>query len=1243
MLPVIESLDVTWVLVTSALVFMMQAGFCLLETGLVRAKNSINVATKNLVDFCVATLLFWVAGFAFMFGNSWHGLIGTTEFLVPSLNSAHFAAFFVFQLVFCGTSTTIVSGAVAERVRFSSYLLLSALVSGVIYPVYGHWAWGGIEGDGWLKALGFIDFAGSSVVHSIGAWFSLAAILIIGPRLGRFDDPDRPIRAHHLPMAMLGAFLLWFGWFGFNGGSALAPDAIAVKAIVNTTLAAAAAALTAVTLGCCRTGRPNVELMINGVLGGLVGITAGCHILSPLASVMVGMMSAVVVVYGSQLLEHWKIDDAVGAIPVHGFAGAWGTLATGLLIPVELLPEGMTYFEQISVQALGVSAAFLWGFGVGWPLCWVLNRVSSLRVSANDEVMGLNYSEHGATTDLFDLLKEMGQHESQGDFTRLVTVEPHTEVGEIALGYNRVLSRVAQEISSRQAALHQAQETEQKYRGIFENAVEGIYQSTPEGRYLSANPALIRMYGYNSPEELIEQCGDIANQVYVDGDRRRQFIETLERDDYISGFESQIYRRDGQVIWISETATTVRDEQGRVIRFEGTVEEITDRKQNEELRREKERAELASSAKSEFLARMSHEIRTPLNGVIGMLELLSTTSLTGQQRHYVEIGQSSATALLSVINDVLDLSKIEAGKLELENLDFDLQELLDDVTDMFSHRAESKRVALSARILECTPCLVQGDPERLRQILVNLVGNALKFTEHGSIRIEIAPVSILNDDPRMRISVSDTGPGIPAERLSRLFQAFSQVDASVTRKHGGTGLGLLICKQLVEAMKGQIGVDSEPGVGTTFWFEIPLPTSNRVPENPAVDALQAMRVLVVDDVEANRLVLRDHLRHFGCDVTTSVDAESALNLSSEAAAGGRPFAVMLLDQQLPGMNGCELAQQIRRRPQLANTKVALLSSWNHTFDQADLQNMGITASLTKPIRRSRLLDLLLQMMKQQSDQQTIDTSASVESAFTNERSTLPILVAEDNEVNQLVIEELLRSLGYLCEIVDNGAQALEACRSREYGLVLADLQMPEMDGLEFTRALRQWEARSGRPPIPVVALTANATASDRDRCLSTGMNEFLSKPIHRSELITLLRRYLTDAPQPSPMTRPVTAIERHDSPIDHANLRERCGHSQELQARILQKFSNRLSDHLREIELLGLGGQPQRLAAAAHSLKGAAATVAAVSITRLAARIEWRGQTGNLDGIDSDIAGLQDAVQHFQDWFAREGTTHACV
>ncbi|OYW22154.1 MAG: hypothetical protein B7Z55_04955, partial [Planctomycetales bacterium 12-60-4] len=524
MLSQIEALDVTWVLVSAALVFIMQAGFCMLETGFVRAKNSINVAIKNLVDFCIASLIFWMVGFGLMFGQSSGGWIGTTEFFVESTNSATFAAFFLFQLVFCGTATTIVSGAVAERVRFSSYILLSLVISGLIYPIYGHWAWGGIVGDGWLKSLGFIDFAGSTVVHSVGGWFALAAVMILGPRIGRFES-DRPtIRGHQLPMATLGAFLLWFGWFGFNGGSALAPDTIAVKAIVNTILSGAAAALAGALIAWHVGGRPQIEAMINGVLAGLVGITAGCHVLSPGAAIVTGLVAGLLAFYSAQWLERWKIDDSVSAIPVHGFAGAWGTFATGLFLAPDQLAEGMTYLQQLGVQSLGIAVGFVWAFGLGGLVCLAINYLIPMRVSAEEELDGLNVSEHGASTELYELLHDMVKHEIEGDFSRPVLVDPHTEVGQIAQEYNRVLLRVGQEIQSREAMLGRLQEAEQQYRGIFENAVEGIFQTTPDGRYLSANPSLARIYGYDSVDDLKSSVADIGNQLYVDPQRRQEFV-----------------------------------------------------------------------------------------------------------------------------------------------------------------------------------------------------------------------------------------------------------------------------------------------------------------------------------------------------------------------------------------------------------------------------------------------------------------------------------------------------------------------------------------------------------------------------------------------------------------------------------------------------------------------------------------------------------------------------------------------
>jgi PAS domain S-box-containing protein len=373
---------------------------------------------------------------------------------------------------------------------------------------------------------------------------------------------------------------------------------------------------------------------------------------------------------------------------------------------------------------------------------------------------------------------------------------------------------------------------EQKYRSIFENATEGIFQTTPEGKYLSANPALARMFGYDSPEELLADLTDIGSQLYVDPDRRREFALAIRHDGRIQDFEAQIYRRDKSVIWISENARAVHDEvTGELLYYEGMVQDITLRKSTEDAGKQATAAaEAANRAKSEFLANMSHEIRTPMNGVIGMTGLLLETSLTNEQREFAESIGFSAAALLTIINDILDFSKIEAGKLTFELLDFDLAEAVESTLDMLAEGAHGKGIKLVSAISPDVPTRLRGDVGRLRQILANLIGNAIKFTETGEIVVQVFKESETETHAGVRFNVQDTGIGIPAETQVRLFQAFSQADGSTTRKYGGTGLGLTISKQLVAMMDGQIGVHSEPGDGSTFWFTILL-------EKQAADAI----------------------------------------------------------------------------------------------------------------------------------------------------------------------------------------------------------------------------------------------------------------------------------------------------------------------------------------------------------------------------------------------------------------------
>ena len=397
-------LDFVWVMIAAAMVFLMQGGFMCLESGLCRAKNSINVAIKNMGDLLVSTSLFWLFGFGLMFGSSYNGMFGTTDFAVDFGGEAWIAAFFVFQAVFCGTAATIDSGAVAERTRFESYLVVSALVSGLIYPVFGHWAWGSFlhgEEQGWLEAMGFIDFAGSSVVHSVGGWVALAGVIMIGPRIGKFDKDGNPrkIPPHSLLFVYLGAFILFFGWFGFNCGSTLAASADIAGIAVNTLLAGCFGGLGGAIsswAGC--KGRPEAEDIVNGVLGGLVGITAGCACVTTFGAVVIGMSSGVLVWWSVRVVERvFKLDDVASAVSVHGVCGTWGTIALAIFMRSDSLATGTTRLEQIGIQAIGAGACFVWAFGCAWAAMSVVKTFMKLRVSPEDEQVGLNVAEHGAS------------------------------------------------------------------------------------------------------------------------------------------------------------------------------------------------------------------------------------------------------------------------------------------------------------------------------------------------------------------------------------------------------------------------------------------------------------------------------------------------------------------------------------------------------------------------------------------------------------------------------------------------------------------------------------------------------------------------------------------------------------------------------------------------------------------------------------------------------------------------------
>ncbi len=491
--------DIIWIIIASAFVLLMQAGFTCLETGMVRSKNSINVAIKNLMDLCLCSAIFWAIGYGIMFGASTQGLFGSSHFFFSGEFAPKTLAFFIFQMMFCGTAITIVSGAVAERMSFSGYMLVSGVTSIFIYPVIGHWAWSGLlqgELTGWLGKMGFIDFAGSTVVHSVGGWVALAAIIIIGPRTGRFDS-KRKIQGNNLTFSVLGVILLWFGWFGFNAGSTLAISENIPLIILNTCLAAVFGGLSAISIQFKLNRSVDAPSAINGVLGGLVAITASCHLMLPLATIALGIIAGIIVVIGGKLLEKYQIDDAINVVPVHLLCGIWGTLAFTLLTDAASWHTGLNFMQQLATQLTGIVVIGLYAFGVSYYGFKLINALHPLRVSLKAEQMGLNVSEHNATTETLELFNEMVLHSRQGDFSKPVNVEPFTEAGQIATQYNQVLSRVNNEISQRERAIDSFKVSELRRDAILSTSLDCIISIDKQAIIQEFNPAAEKCFGYS--------------------------------------------------------------------------------------------------------------------------------------------------------------------------------------------------------------------------------------------------------------------------------------------------------------------------------------------------------------------------------------------------------------------------------------------------------------------------------------------------------------------------------------------------------------------------------------------------------------------------------------------------------------------------------------------------------------------------------------------------------------------------
>jgi len=670
--------------------------------------------------------------------------------------------------------------------------------------------------------------------------------------------------------------------------------------------------------------------------------------------------------------------------------------------------------------------------------------------------------------------------------------------------------------------------------------------------------------------------------------------------------EHRLRRPDGTYRHMMVRAVPILDETGAIREWVGIHTDIDDLKRAEAAQREaKEAAQAANRAKSEFLANMSHEIRTPMNGVIGMTELALGTDLTAEQREYLELVKSSADYLLAVINDILDFSKIEAGKLDLDPVDFPLRDHLDETISTLSLRAHAKGLELACHVLDDVPEALVGDAGRLRQILVNLIGNAIKFTSEGEVVVRVERTPPVEREPQdaasvtLHFSVRDTGIGIPREKLSLLFQAFSQVDASTTRKYGGTGLGLAISLQLVKLMGGRVWVESEPGRGSTFHFTIRLglSTSTAPPTVPAeLSRLRGLSVLVVDDNATNRRVLHDMLRRWGAAPVLVEGGRDALAALHAAARTGEPFSLVLLDHMMPEMDGFMLAEAIAREPGLAGSTLMMLSSADRRESVARCRESGIKSHLTKPIKRAELQAALLSALGSTAGAEP-HAGNGARRSIASGGSPLRILLTEDNAVNQTLAVRLLQKRGHSVVVASNGREALETIARESVDVVLMDVQMPEMDGFEATLRIRERERTTG-DHLPIIAMTAHAMKGDRERCLEEGMDGYISKPLRPSELFEAVESLASVGRKG---TKPAVAAA---PPFDEELALKSVGGDRELLCEIIEAF---LEECPRITTALAAAIERRDTSAthrAAHTLKGDLFTLGASEASSVAQQME---------------------------------------
>lgn len=779
------------------------------------------------------------------------------------------------------------------------------------------------------------------------------------------------------------------------------------------------------------------------------------------------------------------------------------------------------------------------------------------------------------------------------------------------------LTRVALTVNSMLASLEAAR---QNFTRAFEiNPNIMAITRTIDGVFLEVNQAFIDKTGYTREEVIGNTSMDLG--LYTDPELSEGITGLVRRKGDVTDREIVIRHKSGrEIIGLGSAQSMDIDGTEQVLAVVGDITEL--KTIENELRNAQEAALAANAAKSAFLANMSHEIRTPLNGIIGSTGLLLHTSLDERQRRYCNTITFSGGILLNLINDILDFSKIESGRMELENTEFGLVETIEELLETFTHRATEKGLELISRIAADVPLHIRGDQMRLRQILMNLIGNAIKFTERGEVIVNCSVEQQHEDQLTIKCSVKDSGMGISPEQQNRLFKSFSQVDASTTRNHGGTGLGLAISKNLVKLMGGEIWVESDTGKGSEFVFTAQVGT---VAESELARGVSlksvcgSLRVLVVDDNRVNRDVLSEMLTSWGIDSNAVGNASDMMQELSNTAEAERPYGLVLLDYAMLDRNTHEVAQLIRTSSDFAQIPVIFMTSTELSGEEYETFNSGIYKCLSKPIHQSALLNAILESSGVLPKITTPALKTNKQTELTR-YSGAHLLLAEDNEVNLMVLEDMVCMAEMTCDIVTNGQEAIDAVKNVEFDLILMDCQMPDVDGFQATRQIREWEHSCEVPHhIPIIALTANALSGDRELCIAAGMDDYLPKPIMPDVLFGMLDKWLSsDSNQADNIPTDIPNNDLSDKstcdtlPYDIDALLARCAGKSSLAKKLLDTFCSRTPDELAEMEQILDSGNLDELASMAHRLKGASATISAEPLRSEAAKLELLAKATNL-------------------------------